>query len=126
MALAEYLGDWLDAHALEVKPRTLAGYRYLVRQYVVPRIGDLRLQAIRPTTLSGLYRDLLAGGRNGTGCLDGLSTTCMPFCARRSTMLSAQSNCSRRTRLSGQSCPGVSTVDRSTSRPPTSCAASST
>ncbi|MFG1820376.1 tyrosine-type recombinase/integrase [Kribbella sp. NPDC049174] len=67
VTLAEYLGDWLDAHALEVKPRTLAGYRYLVRQYVVPRIGNLRLQAIRPTTLSGLYRDLLAGGgRNGT------------------------------------------------------------
>lgn len=72
VTLAEYLGDCLDAHALEVKPRTLAGYRYLVRQYVVPRIGNLRLQAIRPTTLSGLYRDLLAGGgRNGA-----ISTDC--------------------------------------------------
>jgi integrase len=53
-------------HALEVKPRTLAGYQYLVRRYIVPRIGDLRLQQIRPATLSGLYRDLLAsGGRKG-------------------------------------------------------------
>lgn len=66
ITVKEYLGDWLDAHALEVKPRTLDGYRYLIRQYGEPRIGHMRLQAVRPTTLSGLYRDLLAsGGRNG-------------------------------------------------------------
>jgi integrase len=66
VTLDAYLSDWLDAHALEVKPRTLDGYRYLVRQYVSPRIGHLRLQAIRPSTLSGLYRDLLtSGGRGG-------------------------------------------------------------
>jgi integrase len=66
ITLAEYLTEWLEVHALEVKPRTLAGYQYLVRQYIVPRIGNLRLQAIRPATLSGLYRDLLgSGGRKG-------------------------------------------------------------
>jgi integrase len=60
------LRDWLDAHALEVKPKTLAGYRYLIRQYVEPRIGHVKLQAVRPTTLSAMYRNLLAtGGRSG-------------------------------------------------------------
>jgi hypothetical protein len=52
ITVKEYLGDWLDAHALETKPRTLAGYRWLIRQYVEPRIGRQRLQAIRPTTLT--------------------------------------------------------------------------
>ena len=66
ITVSEYLRDWLEAHALEVKPRTLAGYRYLVRQYVDPRIGNVKLQAVRPTTLSAMYRDLLAtGGRGG-------------------------------------------------------------
>jgi integrase len=60
------LYEWLDAHALEVKPRTLAGYRDLVSRYVTPHIGGMRVQAVRPATLGSLYRDLLAGGgRNG-------------------------------------------------------------
>ena len=34
--------------------------------YVIPRIGGLRLQDVRPATIGQLYRDLLtAGGRNG-------------------------------------------------------------
>jgi len=66
LTVPEYLRDWLDAHALEIKPRTLAGHRYLLRQYVEPRIGHIRLQAVRPTTLSAIYRELLAtAGRGG-------------------------------------------------------------
>lgn len=63
ITVKEYLGDWLEAHALETKPRTLSGYRWLIRQYVEPRIGRLRLQAIRPTTLTKLYQELLKSGR---------------------------------------------------------------
>jgi integrase len=65
ITVRQYLGDWLDAHALEIKPATLATYRYLVRHYVEPHIGRMRLQAVRPTTLSGLYRDLLVRGGKG-------------------------------------------------------------
>jgi len=62
----DYLADWLTAHSLETKPKTLAGYRWLVERYVVPRIGSMRLQAVRPSHVSGLYRELLdGGGRNG-------------------------------------------------------------
>ncbi|TDO62594.1 site-specific recombinase XerD [Kribbella sp. VKM Ac-2571] len=68
MTVTEYLGDWLDAHAMETKPRTLAGYRWLVRQYVNPHIGRLRIQAVRPTSITNLYRTLLkSGGRDGRG-----------------------------------------------------------
>ncbi len=63
ITVAEYLRDWLDAHALETKPGTLAGYRWLVGQYVEPRIGRMRLHAVRPTALTGMYRDLLRSGR---------------------------------------------------------------
>lgn len=62
----DYFASWLTAHSLETKPKTLAGYRWLVNRYVVPRIGGMRMQAVRPSHLSGLYRELLdGGGRNG-------------------------------------------------------------
>jgi integrase len=58
--------NWLVAHSLEVKPKTFAGYRFLVDRYVVPRVGRMKLQAVSPMHLSSLYRELLdGGGRNG-------------------------------------------------------------
>lgn len=67
VTVAEYLAVWLSGHSLAVKPRTLAGYRYLVDAYVVPRIGSMRLQAVRPSTLSDVYRQMLVeGGQRGT------------------------------------------------------------
>ena len=51
---------------MEIKPRTLADYRACIRLYATPRIGHLPIQAVRPSTITKLYRDLLAsGGRDG-------------------------------------------------------------
>src|ERR1039457_2589143 len=64
--LAGYLSEWLDSHAATVKPKTLAGYRHDIDHYIVPRIGRMRLQALRPAVISKLYRDLAEhGGRDG-------------------------------------------------------------
>ena len=66
ITVAAYLDDWIDAHAMEIKPRTLADYRACIRLYVTPRIGHLPMQAVRPSTITKLYRDLLtSGGRDG-------------------------------------------------------------
>lgn len=62
MTVKQYLVEWLDAHQLEVKPSTHAGYTYLVEAYLIPRIGSRRLQALKPATLTRLYRELLEGG----------------------------------------------------------------
>jgi integrase len=67
LTVQAYLTQWLLAHALEVKPRTRAGYAHLITTYVTPRIGRIRLQALRPADLSALYRELMeSGGRGGT------------------------------------------------------------
>ena len=64
--VAYYLAEWLEAHAATVKPKTLAGYRHDIDHYIVPRIGRMRLQALRPAVISKLYRDLAEhGGRDG-------------------------------------------------------------
>ncbi|WP_020580009.1 tyrosine-type recombinase/integrase [Actinopolymorpha alba] len=65
LTVSEYLDAWIEAHAVEIKPKTLAGYRDNIRVYVKPRIGGMRLQAVRPATLSKLYRDLLESGGEG-------------------------------------------------------------
>ncbi|MFI7438666.1 tyrosine-type recombinase/integrase [Nonomuraea indica] len=54
-----YLDEWIEAHAVEIKPKTLADYRYMLDRYVKPRIGDLRLQAVRPSTITKLYFGLV-------------------------------------------------------------------
>ncbi len=64
--VADYLAEWLEAHAATVKPKTLAGCRHDIGHYIVPRIGRMRLQALRPAVISKLYRDLAEhGGRDG-------------------------------------------------------------
>jgi integrase len=66
ITVSAYLNDWIDAHAMEIKPRTLLDYRACIRLYVTPRIGHLPIQAVRPSTITKLYRDLLtSGGRDG-------------------------------------------------------------
>ncbi|GAB2816508.1 site-specific integrase [Actinocorallia aurea] len=66
ITVGDYLDEWLLAHAMQVKPRTLDDYQRLVRLYIKPRLGGMRLQAVRPMTVTKFYRDLLvSGGRNG-------------------------------------------------------------
>jgi integrase len=66
ITVTAYLADWIDSHAMEIKPRTLHDYRSCLRLYVAPRIGHLPIQAVRPSTITKLYRDLLtSGGRDG-------------------------------------------------------------
>lgn len=62
ITVSAYLSDWIESHAMEIKPRTLADYRSCIRLYVTPRIGKMPLQAVRPSTITKLYRDLLTGG----------------------------------------------------------------
>jgi integrase len=66
ITVTAYLDDWIESHAMEIKPRTLLDYRACIRLYVTPRIGTMSVQAVRPSTITKLYRDLLTGGgRNG-------------------------------------------------------------
>jgi integrase len=68
ITVATYLDQWLEAHTVEVKPKTLQDYRHLINRHVRPQMGALRLQAITPARLTKLYRELAAsGGRDGAG-----------------------------------------------------------
>ena len=63
-----YLRSWLEVHALEIRPKTHEDYRSLIERYVVPRIGRMRLQSVKPATLSTFYATLRReGGASGEG-----------------------------------------------------------
>ena len=68
MTVSAYLDEWIEAHAVEIKPKTLADYRHLIERHIKPHIGGLRLQAVRPARITKLYRDLVtSGGKGGKG-----------------------------------------------------------
>jgi integrase len=65
LTVAEYLTEWLEAHATSVKPKTYSGYRHDIEHYIVPNIGRMRLQGLRPAIVSKLYRDISDHGGKG-------------------------------------------------------------
>ena len=58
---------WIKAHLVPpLSPHTIQDHAYVMRHYVVPRIGHLRLTDIYPDHLSTLYDDLRgSGGADG-------------------------------------------------------------
>ena len=69
LTVAAWLDRWLDAHAVELKPSTT---KLLPRQDPpLPQaaIGHERVQALSPSRLSVVWRDMQAhGGKNGKRC----------------------------------------------------------
>ena len=65
LTVAAWLEQWIEAHAVTLKPSTAHGYRDKIRLYLVPTIGRERLQALSPSRLTVVWRDLAAGGGSG-------------------------------------------------------------
>ena len=63
MTVAEYLTHWLDGHVATTKRQTTAaGYRWYMGKYVIPSLGNTRLQDLQPAHLEKLYARLLGRG----------------------------------------------------------------
>lgn len=63
--VATYAREWLAS--LRVADSTRAGYAGIVDRYVIPQLGTLRLDALKPTRLARLYADLeRSGGAGGS------------------------------------------------------------
>ncbi len=61
--VAEFAEVWLDAIKLEIAETAWVNYRTIMRTYVVPRLGQVRLADLTPPRLQSLYTELLASGR---------------------------------------------------------------
>jgi integrase len=66
LSLREYLDKWLNDSVRDtVKQRTLENYEYVSRVHLTPVLGGMRLQAITPAHIQGLYRSKLDSGLSG-------------------------------------------------------------
>jgi len=59
LSLEQFLTEWLKIHNTGLKPRTIERYTQIVRDYIVPYIGNIKLQDLRLDLVEKLYRDLL-------------------------------------------------------------------
>jgi integrase len=64
VTVASFMKDeWLPAARSSLRASTHKLYETLVDAYVVPRIGDVRLQQLAPSTLNAMYANLLESGK---------------------------------------------------------------
>ncbi len=71
MTVGEWLEEWLKNYAaLHVSPRTLEGYKFLIRRHIAPALGALELTKLESRHLQNYYAKALTTGRlNGEGGL---------------------------------------------------------
>ncbi|EGK10195.1 phage integrase family site-specific recombinase [Desmospora sp. 8437] len=71
ITLGEYLNRWLKDYAeLNTAPRTYQGYEYMITQHIIPQIGDIPMDKLKPMHIQGYYSEKLAKGRkDGSGGL---------------------------------------------------------
>jgi hypothetical protein len=79
--LGEYLLTWLEG--VRVGPKTMADYRMNVETRIIPKIGDLPIQRLTPTSLDAFYRWLEKnGGKSGRASVREASEWLTRFCTR--------------------------------------------
>jgi integrase len=72
--LSSFLDDlWLPAIKPTIRYSSFLGYAGIVKNHIVPALGDMRLRSISPQRLNSFYAELLAHGHSVKGT--GLSPT---------------------------------------------------
>lgn len=60
-SFGEYVSTWLDT--LDVANSTIAGYQKILRNHLLPRLGEVKLDRLTPSMVRALYVDLRRNGR---------------------------------------------------------------
>lgn len=68
VTVADYVRGWLDG-ATQLAPKTLERYRELADNQIVPHLGALQLQKLRPAHIADWHATLLRKGAKGGGPL---------------------------------------------------------
>jgi hypothetical protein len=59
ITVGQFLDNWIELHATQLKPTTLNKYRSYLRLYLKPGIGSIKLQELKPSHVQTLYGHLL-------------------------------------------------------------------
>lgn len=75
LTMTEYLRDWMNSYVRpNLSPTTADSYNINVEKHLIPYVGHILLQQLKPLHIQKLYSDLLSNGRtDGTGGLSAKS-----------------------------------------------------
>ncbi|GAA1880517.1 hypothetical protein GCM10009836_72260 [Pseudonocardia ailaonensis] len=59
----QFFTEWLVAQKMALKPTTYGNYKQYIENYVLPKLGDRKLQDVESETITMLYAHLLENGR---------------------------------------------------------------
>src|ERR1700730_10559351 len=63
VTVAQFLGRWLDHIRSQITPKSHERYAGIVNQNIIPAIGAVRLNKLKPVQISATYSAALASGR---------------------------------------------------------------
>lgn len=69
VTVGEYAEQWLAAIESTIRPSTFSSYQAVMNNYVVPRLGKVRLAGLTPAQLGRFYTELGASGGKQGGSL---------------------------------------------------------
>ncbi len=113
LTMDEYLDKWLRTVAKgRVRERTFQSYEWLLKNYVRPTIGDMRLTDLRPLHIQSLYNrmaspKLTGSEESGTGVADGLGLSARSVRYTHSVLTSALKQAVRWNMLARNPCDVV-------------------
>jgi len=65
--IKEYLESWINTRTQDLRPSTIHNYTNILNSYIIPNIGNLKLQQLSPGILDNLFKKFLDRGlSNGT------------------------------------------------------------
>ena len=67
--LGDFLQKWLDIHERSLKQKTVTSYQSHLNNYLLPRLGKMKVQEIRPTDLEKYFGEILTTGSKSGGAL---------------------------------------------------------
>ena len=59
MTVGAYLDEWIEVGKPSIRERTRASYKDIIRRYIKPRIGNIRLDRLSPADVQRLYNYML-------------------------------------------------------------------
>lgn len=60
LSVGEFLQSWIHNHSKHLKPITTHKYQQLIRLYLIPKLGNIRVQDLRPIHIQNFYTELLS------------------------------------------------------------------
>jgi len=55
LTVGDFLLSWIDNHEKRLKPTTAHKYRQLIRLYLIPQLGSVKITDLRPTHIENFY-----------------------------------------------------------------------